>query len=81
MTKVLSSHGSHIPTRGWQGGPKFLELQGSLSVVHAKGFSRGPRHKVLLAVECWLVRGMRTKYAAWTSQPSSSAPSRTRSLP
>ena len=34
MTKVLSSHGSHIPTRG-------CELQGSLSVVHAKGFSRG----------------------------------------
>ena len=33
MTKVLSSHGSHIPTRG-------CELQGSLSVVHAKGFSR-----------------------------------------
>ena len=27
------------------------------------------------------VRGMRTKYAAWTFQPSSSAPSRTRSLP
>ena len=37
MTKVLSSHGSHMLLQ------VCLRLQ--RSVVHAKGFSRGPRQK------------------------------------
>ena len=40
MTKVLSSHGSHMLLQ------VCLRLQ--RSVVHAKGFSRDPRHKALV---------------------------------